>query len=200
MRRWILLAGGLALLFAVTACGPKSRVVLVPDPDGTVGRISVSTAAGSVELEEAHRQTTVRDAETPPAPPEPIEPAEVQKLFRAALSNQPAPPVHFLLYFESDSAVLVPASKELLPDVVDIIGQRMPTTVSVVGHSDTRGNKEYNLALSLKRAHAVQQQLIERGVPERVIEVSSHGEENPVVKTADNVANAKNRRVEVVVR
>ena len=70
----------------------------------------------------------------------------------------------------------------------------------MVGHSDTQGDKAYNLDLSLRRAMAVKQQLVERGVDETFMDVSSHGEENPLIKTADNVANAQNRRVEVIVR
>ena len=200
MHRWIILMGSLALLFLMSACGPKSMVVLVPDPDGSVGKISVANAAGSVDIDQPHQHTVVRGAEAAPTEPSPIEPAEVEEIFQAALASQPPPPVHFILHFESGSVDLLPASKQLLPGIVRVIGQRMPTTISIVGHSDTKGDKQYNLALSLRRAHAVQQQLLALGVPAASVEVSSHGEENPLVKTGDNVDNAKNRRVEVVVR
>ena len=69
-----------------------------------------------------------------------------------------------------------------------------------MGHSDTLGDKAYNLALSMRRAMAVQKLLVEKGIDEAFIDTTSHGEENPLVKTADNVGNPKNRRVEVVVR
>jgi outer membrane protein OmpA-like peptidoglycan-associated protein len=200
MRKWILMVGSLLVLWALSACGPKSMVVLVPDPDGSVGRISVSNAAGSVEMEKAHQQTVVRGTETAPAEPVPIDRAEVEELFEAALASQPPAPLHFVLYFESDAVVLRPESRLLLPGIVRVIRQRMPTAVSVVGHSDTKGDKDYNLALSLRRARAVEEQLVALGAPATTIEISSHGEENPLVKTADNVANARNRRVEVIVR
>jgi outer membrane protein OmpA-like peptidoglycan-associated protein len=142
----------------------------------------------------------VRGGSSAPAEPTAITPNEVEGLFQEALASQPPAPVHFILYFQSGSVVLLPESRRQLANIVTVIDQRAPTTISVVGHSDTRGDKGYNLALAMRRAQSVQRQLMEMGVPEASMEVSSHGEENPLVKTADNVANAKNRRVEVIVR
>ena len=182
------------------ACGHKNMIVLVPDPDGSVGQVTVANAAGSVEMDRANQSTTVRDRTTAPAAPTELKPSQVQDLFGQVLANVPPPPIHFILHFESDSVQLFPASVQLLPEIVAAIQQRAPTRISVVGHSDTRGDKAYNLDLSKRRAAAVKQQLVDRGVDGTFMDVSSHGEENPLVKTADNVANAKNRRVEVIVR
>jgi outer membrane protein OmpA-like peptidoglycan-associated protein len=182
------------------ACGHKNMIVLVPDPDGSMGQVTVSNAAGSVEMNRANQSTTVRDQTTAPAAPIELKPSQVQDLFGQVLANVPPPPIHFMLYFESDSVQLQPASVQQLPKIAAGIQQRAPTRISVVGHSDTLGDKAYNLDLSKRRAMIVKQQLVRRGVDATFIDVSSHGEENPLVKTADNVANAKNRRVEVVVR
>ena len=183
-----------AAVVFTTACGPRNLIVLVPDPDGSVGRVSVSNAAGSVDMDRANQSTSVRDVKTAPSPPVRLDPAEVQDRFGKVMSNQPPPPAHFILYFESDSVQLLPASVQLLPEIVAAIRQRAPTRVSVVGHSDTLGDKGYNLDLSMRRVMAVKQQLVDKGVDDTFMDVSSHGEENPLVKTADNVANAENRR------
>jgi outer membrane protein OmpA-like peptidoglycan-associated protein len=116
------------------------------------------------------------------------------------LANQPEPPIHYLLYFEKNSTRLVPAALALLPEVIATIQNRRSEHISVVGHTDRLGDKDYNLALSRRRAAAVKDLLVKRGVPEAFIETTSHGEENPIVPTADNVGNAQNRRVEIVVR
>jgi len=200
MQKWISVCCCLAAMGVIMACGPKSLVVLVPDPDGSVGQIRVSNAAGSVDIDRANQSTVVRDQNKAPGSPAQLDPAEVQNLFGQVLSNQPPSPVHFFLYFKSGSVALLPASANQLPDIVAEIQQRTPTRISVVGHSDTMGDKDYNLDLSTRRALAVKQQLVDQGIADTFIDVSSHGEENPLVKTADNVANAKNRRVEVVVR
>ena len=200
MRMWVYLWCCVSAMSLIMACGHKNMIVLVPDPDGSVGQVAVSNAAGSVEMDRANQSTTVRDQTTAPAAPAELKPSQVQDLFGQVLANVPPPPIHFMLYFESDSVQLLPASVQQLPEIVAAIQQRAPTRISVVGHSDTLGDKAYNLDLSKRRASAVKQQLLDRGVDGTAMDVSSHGEENPLVKTADNVANAKNRRVEVVVR
>jgi outer membrane protein OmpA-like peptidoglycan-associated protein len=191
---------GLIALVLLTACGPKSMVVLVPDPDGSVGRITVSNAAGSVEIDQANQATVVRDDRKAPAAPTALDPGEIEATFAAVLANQPPPPVRYRLYFLSDAVDLQAQSRQQLPEIVAMITRRLPTRVSVVGHSDTQGDKVYNLELSMRRAKAVKQLLVEQGIEEKFIDVSSHGEENLLVKTGDNVANAMNRRVEVIVR
>ena len=200
MRKWIYFSCCFAAMSFLAGCGHKNMVILIPDPDGSVGQVTVSNAAGSVDLNSANQSTIARDRNRAPGAPAELKPAEVQALFGQVLSNEPPPPVHFILYFESDSVQLLPASVQQMPEIVAAIQQRAPTRISVVGHSDTRGDKAYNLDLSMRRALAVKQQLVEKGVAGTFMDVSSHGEANPIVKTADNVSNAKNRRVEVVVR
>jgi outer membrane protein OmpA-like peptidoglycan-associated protein len=189
-----------ALVMGIMACGSGSMVVLVPDRDGSVGEITVSNAAGTVAIDEANHATVVRDRNTAPAPAAEKSPAEIDRLFGPVIEHQPLAPVHFILYFESASDVLLPDSRGQLPDIKAAIDARAPTRVSVVGHSDTQGDEQYNLKLSLSRAQAVAAWLIRSGVDEGAIDITSHGEKNPLVKTADNVANARNRRVEVIVR
>jgi outer membrane protein OmpA-like peptidoglycan-associated protein len=175
-------------------------VVLIPDPDGSVGQITVSNAAGSVNIDQANQATIVKDAQSAPDAPEQLAADEVQELFAEVLSAEPPPPVHFILHFQSDSVMLLPASRRQVTEIVNEYQRRIPTRLSVVGHTDTQGDKVYNVKLSMRRALAVKQLLVEGGVDATVIDISSHGEENPLVKTADNVANAKNRRVEVIIR
>ena len=200
MRRWIYFSCCFAAMVFIAACGHKDMVILIPDPDGSVGQVTVSNAAGSVDLDSANQSTIARDRKSAPGAPVELVPAEVQALFGQVLSNEPPPPLHFILYFQSDSVQLLPASVQQMPEIVAAIQQRSPTRISVIGHSDTRGDKAYNLDLSMRRAMAVKQQLVENGVEDTFMDVSSHGEANPIVKTADNVSNVKNRRVEVVVR
>ncbi len=200
VQKWIAIGLCVGMLLVMASCGRKSMVVLVPDPDGSVGAITVTNAAGSTDMTRAHQATTVRRSTTPPSTPVHMTPEAVQATFADVLANQLPPPVHFLLYFHSNSIRMLPDSKNQFPAIMDVIRKRMPTRISVVGHSDTEGNKAYNLKLSLRRAEAIKRILVKQGIAATFIDVSSHGEENPLVKTGDNVANARNRRVEVVVR
>lgn len=194
---------GLFLIWAIglAAAGcQKNVVVLLPNPDGTVGHITVANSAGSVELGTANTATAIRDAETAPSLPATMDSQNIKALFEDVLENQPQPPVHFILYFEKDSTRLRSASRDALNDVVASIQERGSHHISVIGHSDTLGDKAYNLELSRRRAVAVKKLLVEKGISAESINTTSHGEENPLIKTADNVGNPKNRRVEVVVR
>ena len=68
--------------------------------------------------------------------------------------------------------------------------------LSLEGHTDERGGREYNLALGQKRADAVRQSLTLLGVNAGQIETVSFGEEKPAVQGGDESAYAKNRRAE----
>jgi outer membrane protein OmpA-like peptidoglycan-associated protein len=70
----------------------------------------------------------------------------------------------------------------------------------VVGHTDTVGDKLYNYKLSLKRARALASLLVSKGVDRSILEITSHGKDNPLVPTGDQVSEPRNRRVEVTVR
>ncbi len=195
-------AGALAFLMLALlgACGPKTLVVLVPDPDGSVGTATVSNTAGAVKLDSANQATTSKNPETAPGAPELLKEEKIQSLFSDALAIAPPRPLHFLLYFRSDSIRLSNDSEKQLPEILSAIEDRNAMNISVVGHSDTLGDKAYNLALSRRRAQAVQQRLVRMGVDASAIETTSHGEENPLIDTPDNVSQPKNRRVEVIVR
>ena len=160
----------------------------------------VENDGGAVTLDGEGRATAVRDTRTPPEPPRTLTPDEIETLFGAALASAPTPPVHFTLHFEQGSALLTPASRDLLPDVLAAIRERASVDTSVVGHTDTLGEKEENYRLSLERATAVAALLQAAGVDPASLEITSHGEENLLVPTADEVAEPRNRRVEVTVR
>ena len=65
----------------------------------------------------------------------------------------------------------------------------------IIGHTDTKGSKEYNDKLSLKRAWAVRDLMINLGVEINQIKIIAKGENDLAVFTADEIANPDNRRV-----
>ena len=68
------------------------------------------------------------------------------------------------------------------------------------GYTDTSGTPQYNKGLSLRRARAVQAELVRDGVPENAITVQGLGDTNLLVKTGPGVREAQNRRVEIIFR
>lgn len=187
------------LLLASCAC-PKNVFVLLPDSDGSVGAIELTNEKGSVLVDKAGEGLTVAGPDSPPLSAKPMSQAKIEQIFKAALAAEPLPSESFLLYFESGSTSLTARSRELIPQIIASIKVRESADVSVIGHTDRAGSKLYNLKLSSRRAENIRDLLVEQGVNPECLQVSSHGEGNPLVATSDNVAEPKNRRVEVVVR
>ena len=125
---------------------------------------------------------------------------EVQRIFGDALSALPPAPVHFTLYFKFESDELTDDSRALLPQILNTVKQRSIPEVLVVGHTDTMGTPKANIELGLTRANAVRTLLVQVGLDPNTVEVRSHGESDPLVKTADETPEPRNRRVEISVR
>ncbi|MDF3025525.1 MAG: OmpA/MotB domain protein, partial [Alphaproteobacteria bacterium] len=67
----------------------------------------------------------------------------------------------------------------------------------IIGHTDSSGSTNYNEKLSVKRANAVRDGLIARGLSAEMVRVESRGESDLLVKTADNVREPANRRAQI---
>ena len=182
------------------AAEPKNAVVLLPDADGKVGRVIVSNQAGQRTLDRAGTATGILDAGTAPTEPATMSAAEIEATFGAALAAQPTPPRHFILYFDQGSTELTPASRSDFSTIVAVVREYASVDTSVVGHTDTAGDARTNQGLSLRRALAVGALLVAGGIDPGALEITSHGEANPLVPTGDNVSEPRNRRVEVTVR
>lgn len=104
----------------------------------------------------------------------------------------------FEIRFDFNKATIKPEYEELIRKLADATQSNRNIKVSVVGHTDTMGSKDYNYALGGRRADAVQKMLIKYGIPASQIVAVSAGEEDLAVPTPDGVANAENRRVRVV--
>ena len=194
------LLGLLLTLFLLASCAcPKNIFVLLPDSDGSVGAIELTNEKGSVLVDKAGQGLTVAGSDSPPRLAKAMSQTEIEQTFKAALAVEPLPPESFRLYFESGSTNLTAQSRELIGQILAAIKMRESVDIGVVGHCDRAGSKSYNLKLSAERAEKVRDILVERGILATWLQVTSHGEGNPLVVTSDNEACPKNRRVEVVV-
>ena len=195
-----------AILLLAAACAatqkPPARgafILLLPDDQGKTGSIVVSGSGGERVLS-APRQAVRVSAGTPPDKPFVIPEEEVRAQAGPALEALPKPPARFILYFKHDSDELTRKSLARLPEMMQTIRERAPVDLSVVGHTDTVGDRPYNYQLSLRRARAVAALLAAKGVDSSLFDITSHGKDNPLVPTGDQVSEPRNRRVEVTVR
>jgi outer membrane protein OmpA-like peptidoglycan-associated protein len=199
MKRIITILISLGLVLVLTSCG-KNMVVLIPDPDGNVGKLVVANEGGQQVLSEANQSVTTTDRKVSPSEVTKLSDNKIRSTFAEALAARPVPPAKFILYFLSDSTELTDASKAVLPQIIQTIQERGSTDIVISGHTDTVGTREYNYKVSLDRAKAIYDILVASGAVPANITVTSHGEGNPLIKTADNVSEPRNRRVEVVIR
>lgn len=196
---------------ALTAgCGPKhvagpprpgeALVSLLPDSEtGVTGRAVVSNKAGAADLA-APRDTTLATSRRRPGRVRTLSEADVDRFFGDALSALPPPPRHFTLFFRFESDELTDESHALVPEILRAVKDRADPEVAVVGHTDTMGTPPANVELGLKRAMMVRALLVDAGLAASTIEVTSHGEGDLLVRTADDVPEPRNRRVEISVK
>ena len=137
--------------------------------------------------------TTQTPVPTPtPTPP----PAPTPEPAKTAIGANDLQVVHFAY----DSFTLDDAARAALDNNAKLLRDNAALSVSVDGHADERGTVEYNQALGQKRAEAVQQYLMDAGIPVARFRVISYGKERPADEGHDEAAWAKNRRVEFTPR
>tara|TARA_B100001287_G_scaffold214171_1_gene183019 strand:+ start:2117 stop:2590 length:474 start_codon:yes stop_codon:yes gene_type:complete len=102
-----------------------------------------------------------------------------------------------IVYFEYDKFNLTAKSVQALKGVSDLMQRNSKISLSIEGHADERGTREYNLALGQRRAESVANYLISNGVNRNRLKVKSYGEERPLALGSNDSAWSKNRRVEL---
>ncbi|MBU1565964.1 MAG: OmpA family protein [Proteobacteria bacterium] len=191
----------LAAAILMAGCGTKENfVVLSPTNDGSVGALKVVTEKGSEVLTEDGKAIFIGDRNSAPSTPTPINAAETQLVFQDALRVHPLMPESFILYFQFNSNELTDESKKQINNILVAIKKRQSRDISVIGHTDRTGRDEYKRKLSLERAQLVYNILRSEEVTGEDMTIIYHGEGNPLIPTADNIAEPRNRRVEVMVR
>ena len=189
-----------SLLFLISCAPKKNLVVLLSDPDGQVGKIEVSNKGGTQLLTEARHTTEVKAMDVSPPSPVFMKEEEISKIFGEALSAQPEIPLRFLLYFQSGTTELTEESQRQISNILGAIEARRSKDITIVGHTDRVGKREANHKLGLERAGSIEAILVSQGVDPSWIEMASHGEDNPLLSTEDEVAEPLNRRIEITVR
>lgn len=178
-----------ALVFLLSACasGVKLNEVPVEDKSG----VSLSVAPEPVKpAPESSSVTTEAKSSVVP----------VDTSSAVNLSAGPGGNVSKVIFFDYDSYSVKPEFQSTIDAHAQFLKANPRAKVSLEGHTDERGGREYNLALGQKRADAVRQTLSLLGVAESQLESVSFGKEKPAAQGADESAFAKNRRAEFFYR
>lgn len=156
-------------IIAVAACAPKQQDLPPPPP-----------AAGTT---------------APPSAPMPAPPADVTTgIVPGSLADFIAQAGSDRVRFAYDSYEIDDTARGILTRQAQWLGQYSSVRITVEGHADERGTREYNLALGDRRAEAAKNFLAAQGVSTARITTISYGKERPEADGADEAAYAINRR------
>ena len=166
---WFRLTGLLSALLLVGACAT--------DPEDTGG------ATG-----EGQQASTTRDVGTgtSSAPPPVGIPADSVQDFIVNVGDR--------VFFDFDKSTLTAKAQETLDKQAAWLQRVSAATILIEGHADERGTREYNLALGDRRANAVRDYLISKGIAATRIKTISYGKERPAVLGSNEWAWSQNRR------
>ena len=120
---------------------------------------------------------------------------------QAVTAPPPPPPVQapsFMVFFDWDRSDLSAQAMTTIQQAAGAYKSNNGARITAIGHTDTSGPNNYNMALSLRRASAVKGALVQSGVPAGAIDTVGKGEEGLMVQTADGVREPQNRRVEIL--
>ena len=161
-----------ATLIALAGCAKKRPAVLPPAPADQASEVSPSGQIG-------------------PGDPNAIQPGSDADFRRSVSSNT--------VNFAVDEYDIDASARGILDSQVAWLSRYPDVRVTVEGHCDERGTREYNLALGDRRANAAKNYLVARGVSAGRITTISYGKERPLALGSDEEAYAQNRRAVTVV-
>ena len=186
-----------AIAIVEAGCAAHERIVLLPEQHGRPTAVVVKQGDREVRLDQPYAAAELTSAD--PWSYRASE-AEVQAAFQDALAAQPSRALNFTLYFNENSQELTEDSKAVFEHVLTDIKERKVVDIVVVGHTDAVGTNTFNDELARKRADAIRAALIARGIAPSDVVAVGRGKRELLVPTADGVSEARNRRVEIVIR
>lgn len=183
---WLLVP---ALALMLTACatpGDEERVEQEGDQEGLTEEEREATPDEDEDGEDA-RVWSLEDRDA-------LEGEELQE----ALDDPDSPISERIVYFAFDSSEIPDEHMDILESHGDFLADHPAQEITIEGHTDERGSREYNLALGERRAEAVKRILVLNGATEDQLEVVSYGEEDPAASGSTEEAYEQNRRAELV--
>ena len=177
----IRLVWAISVVASLAACSTPIKLDTVPVEDragaGSTGLVSAS--GGS----QTGGQSTVAAVNT----------AQINPEAAASAASR-------TVYFDYDSFVIRPEFQGLIESSAKIVQAKAAQKITIEGHTDERGGREYNLALGQKRADTVRRALALLGIPDSRMESVSFGKEKPAAVGPTEAAMEKNRRAEINIR
>lgn len=195
-----MIRAGVAVFCLMLGGCATSSLVLLPDDEGSQGSLAVLEAGGKVSgavIGQGYSRTKLGD---PSPASKPLGKDGLKPREAALLTGLPPAPKSFTLYFDQGTTTPTIESAPVLDEIRAEIAARSGPAVEVTGHTDTVGSEEDNDRLSAERAEEVLNWLVSHGFDRSIMSAVGRGERELREPTVDNVSNAANRRVEIIVR
>ena len=191
---------GIILICLLSGCASSGvKVTLLPEENGKVGTISLIDNKGMEHI--INKPYTALEISDNGAIKDSIEnEKEISLRYKTLMEVLPKKLQNYYFFFSSGSADLTSEQKKEIQDVAKTIASNTIHQVICIGHSDSTGTPEGNEKVSSDRAKNVANELIANGIKSEIITLEYYGDANPLVKTKQNVANEKNRRVEIILK
>ena len=199
MRRLAQTSVSLALVALLAACGSSVKLNETPVESRTLTPVAPAAGAqpGAGSAAPAAGAGAVGTTGAPtPAPQSQVATVQAGQMGSRNVDGLPSG-VGRIVYFDFDSYVVRDDGRPVVEAHARLLNANRARKMTVEGHTDERGGREYNLALGQKRAEAVVRALTLLGATEAQLEAVSFGEERPAAQGSDEAAWAKNRRAEL---
>jgi peptidoglycan-associated lipoprotein len=171
--KWTRLTIAACLVALLSACGSNVRLDESQISDGKGTQVNKQPDANASQSQQGIQKVTVGDDASQIALPKDLA---------------------LLVYFDFDSYVVKPEFQSVVAAHARYLSRNKAVKLSIEGHTDERGGREYNIALGQRRAEAVRKSLSLLGVPESQMEAVSFGKEKPAEAGSSEESMAKNRR------
>ncbi|CAA6827320.1 MAG: Unknown protein [uncultured Sulfurovum sp.] len=177
----------------------KTTVVLL-DSGKSQNAILVSNNQGETKLDKVGSYVDMVDKNKKVSNVEEMSKDEIASRFSKVLEMTPLKPITYILYFKPNSTILTEDSSVTLKKALASIKERAPCSVDIIGHTDTVGSHSVNAKVSLSRAKAIEKLVKQEKLEVLALVSKGFGEEDLLVQTKNNVAEAKNRNVEIFIK
>lgn len=182
----------ISLTAALAGCGSSVKLDDVPVEDKSGSRVTQGSTSGAGA--QGSGGTAVGSGSVTQSAVAPVD------LNRSPPNTSPGASAAKVIYFDYDSYVIKPEFQSVVDAHARYMVADKTRKMSIEGHTDEIGGREYNLALGQKRAEAVRRALGLLGVVDAQMEAVSFGKEKPATEGTSESAFAKNRRAEIAYR
>ena len=177
----------------------STDMVVLADNGKVQNAVVIQAGEHKVQLDEVGATVSFKEGEKP-SDVTIMSKEEMNKRFGNVLKAEPLKAKIIILYLNEYNTGLNNSSKDAMNLVLKTIKDRTPCVVDIIGHTDTTGDSDINIKLSLDRATLVKELIKKEGIDVSSFSVKGYGEEELLIPTEDNMKESKNRNVEVFIR